>query len=69
MADRSSPVERRVQVIGDCTLILGDCLEILPTLNKVDAVITDPPYGLSPAFICSGGGNTSPTNCPQQRVG
>jgi site-specific DNA-methyltransferase (adenine-specific) len=46
MADRSSPVERRVQVIGDCTLILGDCLEILPTLNKVDAVITDPPYGI-----------------------
>lgn len=47
MADRSSPVERRVQVIGDCTLILGDCLEILPTLNKVDAVITDPPYSIS----------------------
>jgi DNA modification methylase len=25
---------------------LGDCLEILPTLDKVDAVITDPPYGI-----------------------
>jgi site-specific DNA-methyltransferase (adenine-specific)/modification methylase len=25
---------------------LGDCLEILPTLPMVDAVITDPPYGL-----------------------
>ena len=32
--------------IGDCTLYLGDCLEILPTLGKVDAVVTDPPYGL-----------------------
>jgi len=32
--------------IGDCTLILGDCLEILPTLGKVDAVVTDPPYGI-----------------------
>ena len=32
-------------VIGNATLYLGDCLEILPTLGKVDAVITDPPYG------------------------
>ena len=36
----------RVEVIGDCTLYLGDCREILPTLGKVDAVVTDPPYGL-----------------------
>ena len=34
-------------VIGDCTLYLGDCLEILPTLGKVDAVVTDPPYGMA----------------------
>lgn len=33
-------------VIGDATLYLGDCMEILPTLGKVDAVITDPPYGI-----------------------
>ena len=32
--------------IGRATLYLGDCLEILPTLPKVDAVITDPPYGI-----------------------
>ena len=31
-------------IIGDCTLYLGDCLEIMPTLGKVDAVVTDPPY-------------------------
>ena len=37
----------RVETIGDATLYLGDCLEILPTLPKVDAVITDPPYGMS----------------------
>ncbi|NIV97191.1 site-specific DNA-methyltransferase [candidate division KSB1 bacterium] len=24
----------------------GDCLEILPTLDGVDAVVTDPPYGI-----------------------
>lgn len=34
-------------IIGDATLYLGDCLEILPTLGKVDAVITDPPYGIA----------------------
>lgn len=33
-------------IIGDATLYHGDCLEILPTLPKVDAVITDPPYGI-----------------------
>lgn len=35
----------RVEQIGNATLYLGDCREILPTLPKVDAVITDPPYG------------------------
>ena len=34
----------RVEVIGDCTLYLGDCLDVMPTLGKVDAVVTDPPY-------------------------
>lgn len=32
--------------IGNATLYLGDCMDILPTLDKVDAVITDPPYGI-----------------------
>jgi site-specific DNA-methyltransferase (adenine-specific)/modification methylase len=32
----------REETIGDARLILGDCLEILPTLGKVDAVVTDP---------------------------
>lgn len=36
----------RKEVIGDATLYLGDCMDILPTLDKVDAVITDPPYGV-----------------------
>ncbi len=31
--------------IGDAKLACGDCLEILPTLGPVDAVVTDPPYG------------------------
>lgn len=36
----------RVEHIGDATLYLGDCLEILPTLGNVDAAITDPPFGV-----------------------
>lgn len=31
-------------IIGDCVLYQGDCLEILPTLGKVGACVTDPPY-------------------------
>lgn len=34
-------------VIGDATLYLGDCMEILPHLPRVDACITDPPYGIN----------------------
>ncbi len=37
---------RRKEVIGDCTLYLGDCMGIMPTLPKIDAVVTDPPYGI-----------------------
>ena len=29
------------------TIYHGDCREILPTLGKVDLVLTDPPYGVS----------------------
>ncbi len=37
-------------VIGNAELWHGDCREILPTLPKVDAVITDPPYGIVAKF-------------------
>lgn len=37
---------KREVVIGDCRLLLGDCAEILPAIGKVDAVVTDPPYGI-----------------------
>lgn len=37
----------RVEKIGDATLYLGDCREILPHLNMVDSIITDPPYGIA----------------------
>ena len=31
---------------GRVTLYCGDCRDILPTLGPVDAVVTDPPYGI-----------------------
>jgi DNA modification methylase len=39
----------RIEKIGNATLYLGDCREILPTLGKVDAIVTDPPYGVDRA--------------------
>ena len=42
---KGSVVSGRIEHIGDATLYLGDCLEILPTLGPIDAVVTDPPYG------------------------
>jgi len=32
--------------IGNARLICADCRDILPTLGKVDAVVTDPPFGV-----------------------
>jgi DNA modification methylase len=39
----------RVEHIGHAQLYLGDCRDILPTLPKADAVVTDPPYGIGEA--------------------
>ena len=36
----------RKEVIGNQTLLLGDCLDVMPLLGRFDAVITDPPYGI-----------------------
>lgn len=37
----------RKEQICNATLYLGDCREVLPTLGPVEAVITDPPYGIA----------------------
>lgn len=38
----------RKEIIGDATLYLGDCLEVMADMEpgSVDAVVTDPPYGI-----------------------
>lgn len=55
---------RRVEVIGQCELYLGDCMEIMPHLGKVDAVVTDPPYG-----ILNLGGETKATRKSKRQQG
>ena len=37
----SAQNEIRVERIGLATLYLADCMDVLPTLPRVDAVITD----------------------------
>ena len=44
---RSIMEYKRKEVIGDCTLYLADCMDIIPHLGRVDAVVTDPPYGIN----------------------
>lgn len=47
------------------TIYHGDCREILPTLPKVDLVLTDPPYGLGDKWNGGAGGNKSSWRIPQ----
>ena len=44
-------------VIGNAELYLGDCRDVLPLLPKVDAVITDPPYGINYGGLLKGKGD------------
>lgn len=37
------------EIIGDCTLYLGDCRVVLPQLEDFDLILTDPPYGIGEA--------------------
>jgi DNA modification methylase len=39
-------LEKSRVVIGDCTLYCEEAEFIIPTLAKVDALVTDPPYGI-----------------------
>lgn len=42
---KNNPAVKKIEVIGNQTCILGDCIEVMPLLGKFDAVVTSPPYG------------------------
>jgi DNA modification methylase len=44
----SGPIIREER-IGNQRLLMGDCISIMPTLGRFDAVVTDPPYGIGAA--------------------
>jgi len=52
---------KRKEVIGDCTLYLGDCLEVLPWVGPFGSVVSDPPYLMGSASTRSGKGFRSRT--------
>jgi DNA modification methylase len=35
------------KIIGNCTLYNANCEEVMPLISTVDAVVTDPPYGIN----------------------
>lgn len=41
---------KRVDLVDGITLYCADCRDVLPTLGRVDAVVTDPPYGIINKF-------------------
>ena len=46
------PAKHRVERLAEgIELYLGDCRDVLPTLPKVDAVVTDPPYGVDFGYL------------------
>jgi DNA modification methylase len=43
---------------GGITIYHGDCLDVLPTLDRPDMILTDPPYGLGDLWQGGGGEHT-----------
>lgn len=56
-------------VIDGCRLYLADCRDVLPSLEPVDAVITDPPYLTSEAEITYEHAGVASRTSPTTTVG
>lgn len=59
----------RIEHIGDAELYLGDCREILPTIDPACAVVSDPPYGVGYVRGKSGGSGFLPNGTPRNWAG
>jgi len=57
---------KRVVFIGDCIMIEGDCLEVMPQIGKVDACLTDPPYGIGAGAYTRGGTQYGASKAPSK---
>jgi site-specific DNA-methyltransferase (adenine-specific) len=54
----------RIETLAEgVTLHLGDCREILPTLGKVDAVVTSPPYNQMSVLMRPPSGSWAKADC------
>lgn len=47
MTHQDNLVYWRKKVIGNCTLYHADCLDLLPHIGRVQAILTSPPYNLA----------------------
>jgi site-specific DNA-methyltransferase (adenine-specific) len=54
----------RVETIGNATLYLGRCEDVLPTLHDYHGILTDPPYGTG---WVRGGGAVGEFNAAHQK--
>lgn len=48
MSEAVARICEHAEIIGSATLILGDCRKVIPALDDIGAVVTDPPYGIDP---------------------
>ena len=58
----------RIETIGDATLYLGDCLDIVADIPRPDLVLTDPPYGAAYQSNAGVGSGTKPITNDGTRV-
>lgn len=56
---------QRKEVIGNATLYLGDCREVMPIIGGVQAIVTDPPYGI--LNLAGEGSTTAVRKSPRQQ--
>lgn len=62
----------RIEHIGSATLLLGDCRELLPAIDRPAAILSDPPYGQKVNTNVVGKGGikiATPPGCGAKQLG